>query len=642
MSRPVSRAVLVLACGLATVCVGAAGPAHANDGATGKGTFYAAGFNGSGELADGTTTSRETFAVGSALPLGTTVTAVAAGDFFSLVATSTGEVYSVGYNGDGELGDGTTKARTTPVKVQGFPVGTVVTALAAGAQGSFALTSTGAVYGWGNNDLGEIGDGTTTVRLTATPVTFPEGTTITAIAAGAFHTVALTSSGQVYAWGAGGDGELGTGDGASSSLPVLVHFAQGVVVTAISSSYYATAALTSDGQVYSWGSDYWGQIGNGAFMVDARSPYHVQGLLAGVTATAVSVGNQDMFALGSDGSVYSWGQNGGDLLGNGQDQSAEGRQAVPGLVVGIPTDAGVVAIAAGGSATYVRTADSKLYGWGAPLGDMSGTVFDTAQALAAPSAITAFSAAADQVLLLAGPPAPLTQAITFSSTAPTAALVTQTYTVAATGGASGLPVTFSSGSPTVCTVAGSAVSLVAAGTCTVDADQAGDDTYASAPQVSQSFAVARTPQSITFAALPGAGVVGGTTALAATGGGSGQPVVFSTATPSTCAVIGSAVTFINAGSCVVDADQGGTTAYDAAPQASHSFTVTAGVLAEVPILVVPQAPVTPPVVVAPPVVVTPPVLPFTGSPTRELMLLGMGLVGAGGALLRGSRRLRLR
>ena len=138
------------------------------------------------------------------LPAGTKVTAVAAGGYYSLALTSTGAVLAWGYNTDGELGNGSTASSDVPVKVK-LPAGTKVTAIAAGGYldrsrrdtagpgHSLALTSTGAVLAWGYNADGELGDGDTTNSDVPVKVKLPAGTKVTAIAAGELHSLAVTS-----------------------------------------------------------------------------------------------------------------------------------------------------------------------------------------------------------------------------------------------------------------------------------------------------------------------------------------------------------------------------------------------------------------------------------------------------------------
>ncbi len=155
-----------------------------------------------------------------------------------------------------------------------------------------------------------------------------------------------------------------------------------------------------------------------------------------------------------------------------------------------------------------------------------------------------------------------------------------TYTVKATA-SSGLVVSFSlaAGSAGVCSLAGSTVSFVGAGTCTINANQAGNANYFAAPQVQQSFTVALRTQSISFTSSPpGAAVVGGSTYTVAATATSGLAVSFSAAPASAgvCTVAGSTVTMTGAGTCTVDANQAGNGTYQAAPQAQQSFTVNRG------------------------------------------------------------------
>ena len=170
----------------------------------------------------------------------------------------------------------------------------------------------------------------------------------------------------------------------------------------------------------------------------------------------------------------------------------------------------------------------------------------------------------------------LSQSISF--TAPGSGTAGGSATLSATGGGSGNPVVFSvdpASGPGVCTVSGATVSYTGAGNCVVDANQAGTGTYAAAPQVEQTITVNGIPQSISFTA-PSPGTAGGSATLSATGGGSGNPVVFSVdpaSGPGVCTVSGATVSYTGAGNCVVDANQAGTGTYAAAPQVQQTITV---------------------------------------------------------------------
>jgi len=132
--------------------------------------------------------------------------------------------------------------------------------------------------------------------------------------------------------------------------------------------------------------------------------------------------------------------------------------------------------------------------------------------------------------------------------------------------------------PGVCTVSGTTVTYTAAGKCVIDANQAGTSTYAAASQVQRTIPVSsgqKLSQSISFTA-PAPGTARGSATLSATGGGSGNPVVFSAdpaSGPGVCTVSGTTVTYAAAGKCVIDANQAGTSTYAAAPQVQQTITV---------------------------------------------------------------------
>lgn len=165
------------------------------------------------------------------------------------------------------------------------------------------------------------------------------------------------------------------------------------------------------------------------------------------------------------------------------------------------------------------------------------------------------------------------QTITGFTATPPSGVVGGSSALSATA-SSGLAVTFGSNTPAVCTVAGSTVSYLLVGTCTVTADQAGDANFNPAPQVTLNIGVGLTDQAITnFVSTPVAGVVNGSSTLSATGGASGNPVLFGSNTPAVCTVAGSTVTYVTAGTCTVTADQAGDANYNAAPQVSLDITV---------------------------------------------------------------------
>ena len=163
------------------------------------------------------------------------------------------------------------------------------------------------------------------------------------------------------------------------------------------------------------------------------------------------------------------------------------------------------------------------------------------------------------------------QTITFGAP-PSNCSANGTCSVSATA-SSGLPVTFSSQTSSVCTISGSTVTGVTVGTCTIAANQAGNASYSAAPQVAQSFSIAGKAQAITFGSAPSNCLVGGTCSVSATGGGSGNPVTFASQTSSVCTISGSTVTGVAVGTCTIAANQAGNASYSAANQVTQSFSI---------------------------------------------------------------------
>ena len=182
------------------------------------GTVQCWGSNGDGQLADGTTIYRLTPVLVSGI---TTATSVSAGGSMSGSHTcamlADGTVQSWGYNGNGQLGDGTTTDRLTPVLVSGI---TTATSVSAGGGHTCATLADGTVQCWGYNDKGQLGDGTTTHRLT--PVLVSGITTATSVSTGGAHTCAMLADGTVQCWGYNLDGRLGDGTKTNRLTPVLV------------------------------------------------------------------------------------------------------------------------------------------------------------------------------------------------------------------------------------------------------------------------------------------------------------------------------------------------------------------------------------------------------------------------------------
>jgi alpha-tubulin suppressor-like RCC1 family protein len=321
------------------------------------------GLNGNGQLGDGTVTDRHTPVNVSGLASG--VSAITAGRSHTCALTAGGGVKCVGANASGQLGNGTTTSRTKPVSVSGLASG--VSAITAGDFHTCALTTGGGVKCWGYNGFGQLGDGTDTQRLTPVDVSgLASG--VSAIAAGEFHTCALTAEGGVKCWGSNVFGQLGDGTTTTRTKPVNV---SGLAsrVSAIAAGWDHTCARTTEGGAKCWGWNEYGQLGDGT-TIWRLTPVGVSGLASGVSI--ITVGHAHTCARTSGGGVKCWGLNGNGQLGDGTTT----RRLTPTNVSGLAS--GVSAISAGHAHTCARTSGGgvKCWGWNifGQLGD--GTTTD--------------------------------------------------------------------------------------------------------------------------------------------------------------------------------------------------------------------------------------------------------------------------
>jgi alpha-tubulin suppressor-like RCC1 family protein len=295
--------------------------------------------------------------VAAHLPAGTVVTAIARGYATTYALTSTGAVYSWGYGSDGELGNGTNASSSLqPVKVS-FPAGIVIKAIAGGEYGGYALTSTGAVYAWGYGGQGELGDGSAASSDVPVLVALPLGATITAISAEQYGGLALTSTGAVLAWGYDTDGELGNGSTTASLVPVTVQLPSGTKATAIAASADAGYALTTSGTVLSWGYNAYGELGNGTTNTSGV-PVTVS-LPAGTKVKAIGAAFYDGYAVTSTGQVLAWGYNNDGELGNGTTSASN----VP-VPVSLPAGVTISTLSGQAYAAQALTTAGKLLAWG--------------------------------------------------------------------------------------------------------------------------------------------------------------------------------------------------------------------------------------------------------------------------------------
>lgn len=240
---------------------------------------------------------------------------IACGDSHCLAVSMEGEVQSWGRNQNGQLGLGTTDDALVPQKIEAFK-GIPIKMVAAGAEHSAAVTEDGELYGWGWGLYGNLGLGDRNDRLVPQKVSSVDGEKMVLVACGWRHTISVSSSGCLYSYGWSKYGQLGHGDFEDHLIPHKLEALSGSFVTEISGGWRHTMAITSDGKLYGWGWNKFGQIGVGD-NVDHCSPVqvkfpHDQGVVK------ISCGWRHTLALTERQNVFSWGRGTNGQLGHGE------------------------------------------------------------------------------------------------------------------------------------------------------------------------------------------------------------------------------------------------------------------------------------------------------------------------------------
>jgi alpha-tubulin suppressor-like RCC1 family protein len=276
------------------------------------------GYNGEGELGDGTRQDR--LQPVGVVGLDSGVSDVQAVWDHSCALLNSGGVRCWGHNGDGELGNGTHKMSTEPVRPTGLGGGGV-TQISLGFDSGCALLTTTEVNCWGYNGNGQLGDSTRTTRLE--PVYVQDGdpnnpnhlTGVVALAAGWDHTCALMNTGGVKCWGDNHSGELGDGTNKDRLEPVDVSGLSGV--DAVTAGYNHTCALLGSGGLKCWGGNAKGQLGDGTSR-DRTTPVAVNNLSSVASASA---GYNHTCAVTLAGAAKCWGANSSGELGDGSTKN---------------------------------------------------------------------------------------------------------------------------------------------------------------------------------------------------------------------------------------------------------------------------------------------------------------------------------
>jgi alpha-tubulin suppressor-like RCC1 family protein len=252
-----------------------------------------------------------------------TVERAAAGAGHACAQTSDGALYCWGNNQQGQLGVGSTASSPTPAVVTGLDTG--VASVTAGGFHTCALRADGRLSCWGSNEFGQV------AAPAGAPATRPTdvdlGARATRIAAGADHTCAIVSDGTVRCWGDNRFGQLGSGDAAVKTAPVAV--ALPASATQIYPARTSTCALLSDASLHCWGANRDGQLGTGDTTAHAE-PVRAGGAALASGVAAAYAGGAHACAVRTDGALFCWGSNQYGQLGAGAAAgSGEPRMVAP-------------------------------------------------------------------------------------------------------------------------------------------------------------------------------------------------------------------------------------------------------------------------------------------------------------------------
>ena len=332
-----------------------------------SGNVYCWGYNAQGQLGNGSTTTRYypdlVNGVSGAGYL-SNIVSITSGQYYNCGLNSSGSVFCWGSNGNGQLGINSTSQQNYPVQVMGVgAVGTLgsITSLSAGSSHTCASNTTGNAYCWGENSSSQLGDSTTTQRTTPVQVLGVGGTgtlaNVSTINAGNSSSCAITTSGAGYCWGAGSNGQLGQNNTSSSSTPLQI---KGVGGTGFLSDLISisagttTCGLKSDGALYCWGYNAYGEIGDHT-LTTRHTPVRVKDTVYSLFSS-VSTGQYSSCGVLRE-RVYCWGYNANGQLGLGDT----GNRSNPELITSLT---GVKDVVVGYRHACALLKTGKVYCWG--------------------------------------------------------------------------------------------------------------------------------------------------------------------------------------------------------------------------------------------------------------------------------------
>jgi alpha-tubulin suppressor-like RCC1 family protein len=301
------------------------------------------------------------------------VISVSAGSSHSLFLSSQGRAYSCGDNIFGQLGLNSNDNQSAPIWIESLRTEEIID-VSAGTIHSLFLTSQGQVYGCGSNKRGQLGTENQIEKKIPTLIESIKSVKVIAISAGRCHSLILDHRGQVFGFGDNENGQLGLGDQANRYLPVLVLRVNKIV--AISAGGFHSLVLNDQGQIYSFGSNSSGQLGRRDIDYGSVTPLLIKDSGFG-KAVAISAGSHHSLLLNSLGQVFSFGSNVYGQLGLGGDDDIPFPTLIE-LSIGK-----ISAISAGDSHSLIMNSEGQVLSFGSNeydqlgLGDEDGTSIPT-------------------------------------------------------------------------------------------------------------------------------------------------------------------------------------------------------------------------------------------------------------------------
>ncbi|MCP3951093.1 MAG: hypothetical protein GY697_02570, partial [Desulfobacterales bacterium] len=313
------------------------------------GTLWAWGENDGGQLGDGTTFEKgiptqigndedwKSISIGE--PYST-------GESYTVALKTNGTLWAWGYNGVGQLGDGTEYPKSTPTQIGNDEDWE---SISAGESHTVALKTGGTLWTWGGNIYSQLGDGTKDPK--SSPQQIGNDADWESISAGGSHTVALKTGGTLWAWGWNKDGQLGDGTTFEKGIPTQIGNEEDW--ESISAGKYHTLALKTGGTLWAWGENDYGQLGDGT----ENHIYTPTQIGSESDWESISAGAYHTVAVKTGGALWAWGQNYYGQLGDGTMDSNSSPQQI-----GISEN--WESTSAGGSHTVALKADGTLWAWG--------------------------------------------------------------------------------------------------------------------------------------------------------------------------------------------------------------------------------------------------------------------------------------